>query len=280
MNIFHIILLGVIFIFGVITGGLSNVTSGGAGVLTTYILTKYADLPIQSAVGTVLAASTFIVAIGAIAFYRKKEVDGQLSITVGLAGVVGAFVAARWASSIESSLLEHAFGAFTLAVAFYTMYRIYRQRKKRLGSFFATGPPPGGAGPVGAAEEKGRWRGRDPLAIAVQLAFGTLIGVATGLFGVGGAGLTLVVLLFVFKLRAKMMLGTSLMASFFRYAGGSLGYLSTGLINPMFFLILVIGGGIGSIVGARIVMKRTNDLYVRVIVVAMLLFVSYEFLVK
>ena len=88
------------------------------------------------------------------------------------------------------------------------------------------------------------------------------------------------VLLFAFKLRANLMLGTSLMASFFRYAGGSLGYMTTGLIDPTIFIILAVGGVIGSLVGARLVINRTKDVHVQAFVVMLLLFVSVEFLAK
>ncbi len=276
MSIADILILGTVFILGVVTGALSNVTSGGAGVFTTFVLARYGNFSIQQAVGTVLAASTIIVLVGAITFYRKKEVDGQLSITVGLAGVAGAFVAAMWASSLQSALVEHAFGVFTLFVAAYTIFRLAVLRKRKLGSFFASPQ----SNKAGDQDLFSRWRERNSLAIAVQTAFGVSIGLATGLFGVGGAGLTMVVFLLVFKLRAKLMLGTSLMASLFRYAGGSLGYLSTGLINPVVFLVLVSGGGIGSVLGARFVISRTKDIYIRTIVVAMLLFISFEFLTK
>src|SRR3989442_6755472 len=276
MNTFFIIIMSGVFILGLVTGVVSNVTSGGAGVFTIFVLAEYGGLSIQKAVGTVLAASTVFVLVGAITFYQKREVDSQLSITLGLTGVAGAFFAARLASSLQSTAVEHAFGILTLAVAGYSLFRLGRLRTRTRVSVFE--------GPIsevdGSPTELSRWRGRDPVALIAQVGIGTLIGLATGLFGVGGGGLTMAVLLFAFNLRAKLMLGTSLMASSFRYAGGSLGYLSTGLIDPTMFLILAVGGGIGSLLGARVVITRTKDAYVQVIVVLLLLFVSLEFLRK
>jgi len=265
-----------VFILGVITGALSNLTSGGAGVFTIFVLSRFGNLSIQSAVGTVLAASTVFVFVGALTFYRKKQVDGQLSVTVGLAGVAGAFLAARIASSIQSTTVERLFGAFTLIVAGYTLFRLVRSRTTTRLSIKKDLVSSGTEDSV----EMTRWSGRDPAAIAMQLGVGTLLGFATGLFGVGGGGLTMAILLFVFKLRAKMMLGTSLMASFYRYAGGALGYLTAGLISPLIFVILAIAGSIGSLLGARTLVTRTKDVYVQVIVILLLLFVSVEFLAK
>ncbi len=288
------ILIFVIFLLGVITGGFSNVTSGGAGIFTVYFLTNYVGLVIQESTGTVLAASTLIVLIGAISFYRKKQVDTKLAMTVGLMGVAGAFIAARWAATLKSVTLEHAFGAFTLALAGYTTYRFITAWQRRRSSMASAEPSTVGVTPgaVSAAlptpaelksttgslhtlRDEGWW-------IRATVA-GALLGFATGLFGVGLAGLTVVLFMLLFKLDMEMVLGTSLFASFFRYLGGSIGYLSNGQVEPIYFAVLLTGGGLGSIIGARIVLgggKGSKDMYIKMIVILMLLFISYEFLLK
>src|ERR1700730_1653581 len=121
-ELFSIAIILIIFLLGVITGGLSNVTSGGAGALTIYVLVDYAKTTVQGATGTVLAASTAFVLIGVIAFFRRGQVNMQVGITVGLSGVLGAFLAARWATTIQPVSLEHVFGAFTLVLAGITSY--------------------------------------------------------------------------------------------------------------------------------------------------------------
>ena len=286
-----VVVLG-IFILGVLTGGLSNVTSGGAGVLTIYVLVNYASQGLQSSTGTVLAASAVFVLIGVITFFRRGQVDLQLGLTVGLSGVVGAFLAARWASTIESASLEHVFGAFTLALAFFTSYLFISdwRKKKKLNGNAQAGTKITTAGgvqiPINQLQMQpqiSRFSGTSPLALSVQIIKGILIGIATGLFGVGLASLSVVLFLLLFKLDTKMVLGTSLFASFFRYAGGSLGYLSTGMINPFWFAILVVGGAIGSVIGARMVLGTglaSKDILIKMAQVAILLFISYEFLLK
>jgi uncharacterized membrane protein YfcA len=295
------VLLGVIFLFGLLTGGFSNVTSGGAGILTIYIMTNFGSMVIQKATGTVLAASTLIVLVGTISFYRKKQVHTQLGITVGLSGVAGAFLAARWASSIQSSTLEQVFGAFCLVLAFYTSFRFYSEWKaaKRTtqelssmrpsiaggsngGGAKNPAPPKASAGP-GINSAPSRWAGTNPSALAVQVGKGILVGVATGLFGVALASLSIVLFILLFRLETKMILGTSLFASFFRYLGGAAGYLSAGLVDPIFFTVLAIGGVIGSIVGARIVLgtgRGSKEIYIKIIVVGILLFIAYSFFLK
>ncbi len=270
------LLLGGVFLLGVATGGLSNVTGGGAGVFTIFLLAKYDNMSIQEAIGTVLAASTIFVLAGAITFYRKRQIDGQLSITIGLAGVAGSFFAATLAASLQSTLVERSLGAFTVFVAAYTILQSVRLHRRKMGSLseYLQGDN------VGSQNQLSRWGNKDPSAIAVQLAFGTSIGLVTGLFGVAGAGLTMAALLFVFKLRANMVLGTSLAASFFRYAGGSVGYLSTGLINPPVFLILSAGGVAGTVFGARFVTGQTRRIYLQMTVVALLLLTGLEFLIR
>ncbi|MDA4111041.1 MAG: sulfite exporter TauE/SafE family protein [Thaumarchaeota archaeon] len=290
IDIFYLLIVLIIFVLGVITGGLSNVTSGGAGVLTIYILVNYAKLPLQESTGTVLAASTAFVLIGVVTFFRRGQVNTQVGLVVGLSGVVGAFLAARWASTVSSSSLEHVFGAFTLVLAIFTSYIFISDWKKTKavklnGSVSSvSGTTNKSTIQLGVQSSKvARFSGRDPMSLIVQIANGVLIGIVTGLFGVGLASLGVILFLLLFRLDTKTVLGTSLLASFFRYAGGSLGYLTTGQIDPFFFLILLVGGGIGSVVGARMVLGTgiaSKDILIKMAQVAILVFISYEFLIK
>jgi len=289
----YLLVVLAIFVLGVLTGGLSNVTSGGAGVLTIYFLVNFAGIEYQDATGTVLAASAVFVLVGVFTFFRRGQVDLKLGLTVGLSGVAGSFLAARWAATVQSSSLEHVFGAFTLALAFFTSYLFISdwQKKKKLGNgTTASGskvtPVTNVQMPVNQMQMQpqiSRFYGTSPLALGVQIAKGVLIGIATGLFGVGLASLSVVLFLLLFKLDTKMVLGTSLFASFFRYLGGSLGYLSDKQINGFWFLILMVGGAIGSVIGARMVLGTglaSKDILIKMAQVVILLFISYEFLLK
>lgn len=304
-----------IFLLGVITGGLSNVTSGGAGLFTIYVLTNYASLVIQRSTGTVLAASTIMVLVGAITFHRKRQVNSFLAITVGLSGVAGAFLAAEWASSINPTSLERYFGLFTLGLAIYTGYRFLSERRKvnqtkfeakiadpaSLASDSALSDSKSSSSPQSSSSSSSsslqkssssanltRFAGKDPLALAIQLTNGILIGFATGLFGVGLASLSIVLFILLFRLDVNTALGTSLFASFFRYLGGSAGYLATSQIDLFYFVVLVVGGALGSIAGARFILGgnqqgsglRSKENYVKLIIVGIMLFISYEFLLK
>ena len=290
----YLLIVLAIFTLGVITGGLSNVTSGGAGVLTIYVMTNFAGVLLQESTGTVLAASAGFVLIGVLTFFRRHQVDTRLGITLGLSGVAGAFFAARWASSVESVAMERAFGIFSLALAGYTSYLFLSQWKKdkdrsgiaELSTEASNSRPLGKTAALQMNAQSAvalRFSGTDPVSFAVQVAMGVLIGITTGLFGVGLASLSVVLIMLLFRLDTKMVLGTSLFASFFRYAGGSLGYLSAGQIDAFFFLVLVVGGGIGSVVGARIVLGNgigSKDILIKMAQVAILLFIGYEFLLK
>ena len=282
-DLFNSLVLVALFLLGLIAGGVSNVTSGGAGAFTILVLDKYySGLTIQQSIATVLAASTVMVLVGAFAFYRRKEVDGQLSLTIGLSGVIGAFIAARFASTVQSVLLGRAFGVFTLFLALYASLEFIRVYRKKRSMKLISASANGGAATTSQmpAEVYSRWRGRDVKALAVQVSLGIVIGFATGLFGSGG-GLTIGVLLIVFKLRTRLLLGTSLTSALFRYAGATVGYVTTSSIDPTIFLILAVGGAIGSVVGARVVMsRRTKDSYIQIVIVGLFLFISYEFLFK
>lgn len=293
----------VLFILGIGTGGLSNVTSGGAGVLTIYFLASVIGLTVQESTGSVLAASTIITAIGSVSFYRKKQIDMKLGLTVGLSGVFGAYLGGLWASQVQNVSFEHIFGIFCLCLAAYTSFMFlneWRRKKKESATVYATVPessvstgmPSNNAVTPGSTPnslgnsqpmQRGRLSGTDPLSLAVQIAKGVLIGIATGLFGVALASLSIVLFILLFKLDTKMVLGTSLFAAAFRYAGGTVSYLVTGNFSLNYFLILAIGGTIGSVIGARMLLsggRFSKDVYVKLIVVGILLFIGYSFLTK
>jgi uncharacterized protein len=310
-EIYDLLVIVVLFILGVGTGGLSNVTSGGAGVLTIFFLSNYAGLGahLATATGTVVAASTVICLIGTWSFYKRKQIDWQLGITVGVSGVVGGIIGALLASTVVNSSFEFVFGVFCLALAAYTTYQFgteWKKKRKEHSSFVARVPGPAGgswasmgqpSGTLGnptpsisdvpqnaeIPPKRGRLAGKDPLSLAVQIAKGILIGLATGLFGVALASLSIVLFILLFKLDTKMILGTSLFASVLRYGGASVTFVALGQINLFWFAILAISGAVGSIIGARMVLgggRFSKDIYVKIIVVLILLFIGYSFITK
>lgn len=260
---------------GFVTGGLSNVTSGGAGLVTVFVLSKYAGVSPQASIGTVVAASVVFVSMGAVEFYRKDAVDRQLAITVGISGVLGAYAAAVVALAIQGNILRSALGIFTLFLAAYGAYDLLRRRRKKENKPVEEEFPG-----VDFDEWSGKWRGWKTGAVAVQLVFGFATGVATGLFGVGGGAITLAAFLFLFALPVKTVLGTSLVVSALRYAAASYPYVSAGSVNFIFFVVLAASGAAGSIVGAKILTgRRTNDAYLRLLLLALFLFIGIEFLI-
>jgi uncharacterized protein len=292
----------ILLILGIVTGGLSNVTSGGAGVLTIYFLTTFLALTVQTSTGTVLAASAVITLIGTISFYKKKQIDWKLGTTVGVSGVVGAYIGGLLANSVQNATFEHYFGIFCFALAGYTIFQFvteYRRKKKEKATVYATVPESsvavGGAsrGSIAASPSasslggvpvaRGRLAGTDPLSLSVQIAKGILIGLATGLFGVALASMSIVLFILLFKLDTKMILGTSLFASVMRYAGGAASYITTGSFSLDYFLLLAAGGSVGSIIGARMILgggTMSKDIWVKLVVIAILLFIGYSFLTK
>jgi uncharacterized protein len=292
----------ILLILGIFTGVLSNVTSGGAGILTIYFLTTFLALTVQTSTGTVLAASAVITLIGTISFYKKKQIDWKLGTTVGVSGIVGAYIGGLLANSVQNATFEHYFGIFCLALGGYTIFQFvteYERKKKEKVTVYATIPESSVAfrgasgGSIaasrsassfgGAPVARGRLAGTDPLSLSVQIAKGILIGLATGLFGVALASMSIVLFILLFKLDTKMILGTSLFASVMRYAGGAASYITTGSFSLDYFLLLAAGGSVGSIIGARMILgggTMSKDIWVKLVVIAILLFIGYSFLTK
>jgi uncharacterized membrane protein YfcA len=272
LDFFYILVLAAVFVLAAIAGGLSNFTGGGAGVFTIFVLVNYLGLNIQQSIGTVLAASTFMVLVGVLTFYRSGQLDLRLSLTIGVSGLVGGFLTAILASSIQSSILERVFGFFTLSVVAYMTYQLYQVRRSGRASLL------GSSAVAAEGEPPSRWTGRDPASLTVQAAVGVLNGALGSLFGIGGAWFTMIMLLYVFRLRPRLMLGTALLVSLLRFAGGSVGFLLLGLVDQSVLFVLIVGGVLGAIVGARFAVKQTSDVTIRIVIIALMLYVTYNFL--
>jgi len=116
----------------------------------------------------------------------------------------------------------------------------------------------------------------------VQIAKGLMIGVATGLFGMGLASLSVIAFMVLFGMNTKVALGTGLLASVFRYSGGAVGYVISNRVDPLLFTVLVAGGAIGSILGSRFILRdievKKGDSWIKILQVGLLVFVGCSFL--
>lgn len=210
--------------------GLSlGLLGSGGSILTVPILVYVLGQPEKLAIPGSLAIVGGISLIGALAWARKGEVEWRYVLWFGVPGMVGAWLGA-WSSSAMAGTTQLLLFSVVMLAAGILMLRRRGQVPE------ASGPP----------------RGR--LRIARD---GMLVGVVTGIVGVGGGFMIVPALLVLGGLALQRAIGTSLWIIALNSASGFAKHLalitSAGLVLNWHLIGLFIAvGGVGSVVGGRI----------------------------
>jgi len=141
-----------------ILGGLLGI---GGGVIAIPVLGMLYGLHQQAAQGTVLVMVAPNVVLAFWRYRQRVGVDLRIAATLGLSALVSSYPTARIATGLDPHRLRLAFAAFLGVLAAVVAWRTWR-------------------GLIGPA-------GRQPLAWGWTAVVGLVGGVASGLFGVGGA---------------------------------------------------------------------------------------------
>ena len=185
-------LLGAVAI-GLVLGLLGS----GGSILTVPVLVYLAGQPDKVAIAESLAIVGAIAAVGAVPYARQKLVDWHSVLYFGVPGIVGTYGGAALAKWIPGAVQLALFAVVMILAA----GLMFRGRKE-----------------VPEGEE----RERQPLwLIGIE---GLLVGVLTGLVGVGGGFLIVPALVLLGGLSMRLAVGTSLLiiaaksaAGFFKY---------------------------------------------------------------
>jgi hypothetical protein len=230
-----LVLLGAVSI-GLVLGLLGS----GGSILTVPVLVYLAHEPDKVAIAESLAIVGGIALVGAVPYARRQLVDWHSVLWFGVPGILGTYggaALARWVPGpVQLALFA---GVMLLAAAL--MFRAE------------------GGGPEPPPEP----RRRQPLAIIAGE--GLLVGVLTGLVGVGGGFLIVPALVLLGGLPMRLAVGTSLLiiaaksaAGFWKYTDvlADLGQqVDWGLIG-LFIGVGILGSFAGSTLGRRVPQAR------------------------
>jgi uncharacterized membrane protein YfcA len=222
-------------LIGAAIGLLVTVFGGGGGFFYVPILILLFHVPTQLAAATSLAATIPTVIVGSIEHYRKGNVNLQVGVIFGVAGLVGALGGAYVSNLFSSALLQKLFGAYSLALTI-PMVLTSKNRLKNLG---------------------GEAKASQPLTspkIMLCVFFGLLSGVMAGLFGTSGTA-SIVAGLYILGLPVTVVVGTSVLVVLFNAVSGFVGHLIVGQFNLILVLFLGSGSVIGGFFGPRILAK-------------------------
>ncbi len=236
-------------LLGALIGLSLGLVGGGGSILTVPILVYAIGQPVQAATTTSLAIVGLNALVGMAGHARAHRVDFCTGLLFGVVGIGGALIGSWLNTFVPASVLLVLF-ALIMLVAAAAMLRRRSEPSE-------TGRVQGG---VRSARE---W--------ATIAASGTVVGLMTGFFGVGG-GFVIVpalVLVLVLGLSMRLAVGTSLLIIAINSAVSLAAHLRTGSLDLAVTGLFVLGGLVGALVGVslagRVPQRRLTQVFAALI---------------
>jgi len=235
-----IVLVSVLFITGFLAGLLGGwIGTGGCSIMLP-ILHFYLGFPAPLAVGTTLFAVIFTTLSGGFVHFKNKNVDKRTTMWMGIGGVAGVIIGS-WLFiylSTQSALL-----ALIIGIVF--IWPALRMAYEGLAPYFKkSSAVPGG-------QQENIIKG-SPAKLSI---FGVIVGIATGLVGLGGGYAIVPGLIYLFGAPVYLTMGTSLAVMLPMAAIGGSIKLYQGYVVLIAGLILAAGTALGAQVGAATIKK-------------------------
>lgn len=271
-----VVFIVILFLGATTAGFLGSLTGLGGGVVIVPLLTIGMGVDIRYAIGTSLVAVIATSSGAAAAYLRDGLTNFRIGMFLETATTIGAVAGAALAAILPATYLMILFGSVLL----YSGFASYRNRKKATENLVAQP-----IGPFGTLEQKLHLSGNYPTAKGrmfyrvYHVGWGYLMmmlaGVISGLLGIGSGAFKVIAMDTIMKLPFKVssatsnfMIGVTAMAS----AGI---YLSKGYIDPVLSMPVVLGVLLGSILGAKTLLRsRTESLRVVFAIVIVILAVE------
>ncbi|WP_285486347.1 sulfite exporter TauE/SafE family protein [Amycolatopsis taiwanensis] len=227
-----VLLLYLAVVFGAVIGLTLGLLGAGGSILAVPALVYGVGQPLQTAIPTSLAVVALSSLGGLVPRGRRTSVQWPVALVFGVAGTPAAFGGTALGRLFPQRWLLLAFAALMVVVA----VRMLRGGENRAGACRTQG---GGV----------NWRTCLPKALAA----GTVVGLLTGLFGVGGGFVIVPALSLLLGLGAQQAVATSLVVVLINSVAGLVAHASAA--GELDFTVLLLFAGASllvSIVAARL----------------------------
>jgi len=211
---------------------LGFVGAGGSGVTIALLVAGY-GIPMHEALAVAITSMIFTMISGTVSHLREGEVEVRIGLTIGIAGMIGAFLGAQVANRLPTRDL----GLFTSAVMLLSGVILYvrlyhRDWMERHIHIRKTAP-----------------KGRELLLLGSGT--GIVMGFMSGAFGIGATAYIQLALLILFGVPLLKSIGTCMLVILPISMAGSLGYILNGRLEMDIFVQTFLGQVIGSFIGAK-----------------------------
>jgi uncharacterized membrane protein YfcA len=235
------------FLIGLSLGALG----GGGSILAVPALVYGAGQSARQATTTSLVLVGTVSLIGIIPHWRAGRVRFLPGLIFGLAGVGGSLLGSKWNKAVDPDVLLLAFSGLML-VAAAAMWR----RASRTADAEAGGPPlPAGPGPAPDTLVLTKVAVEPMVVLKVAVA-GTVVGLLTGFFGVGGGFVIVPALVLALGFTMPEAVGTSLLVIAINSAVALSTRLSGGSLDWSVIIPFMVTSLLGMRTGARLAGTR------------------------
>lgn len=255
----------VIILLGGVVGFLSGMFGVGGGFLTTPLLIFY-GIPPAVAVASSATQITGSSLSGAIAYWRRGQVDVRMGGVLVVGGLVGAGlgqIAFRALQDVgQIDVVIEIFYVLLLSMVGGLMLR--DARRALLAQAVGAAPPPGRARhPAWLDTLPGRMRfARSGLLISplAPLLLGAGVGVLTVIMGIGGGFIMVPAMVYLLGMRVSAVVGTSLFQIIFVTAATTLLHATASkTVDIVLALLLLVGGVAGAQAGVRAAQRLSPE---------------------
>lgn len=232
---------------GLLIGISLGALGGGGSILAVPALVYAAGQTPKHATTTSLVLVALTAMIGIAPHWRAHRVRFVAGTIFGLAGVGGSLLGSRWNKAADPDVLLLAFSGLML-VAAYAMWRRVRR-----------GPQPAELLPVGAAAGPSATGVRVDTATVIKVIIaGSIVGLLTGFFGVGGGFVIVPALVLALGFSMPEAVGTSLLVIAINSAVALTTRLQAGSIEWNVVIPFTVASLIGVIIGSRLAHTRDS----------------------
>jgi uncharacterized protein len=230
------------FLIGVSLGALG----GGGSILAVPALVYAAGETPKQATTTSLILVTITALIGLVPHLRAGRVRLRAGAIFGLAGVGGSLLGSRWNSVVEPDFLLLAFSGLMLVAAAAMWRRLHRGQPEVARSVGAAAAPAATTSEVSI----------DLVTVVKVLVAGTVVGLLTGFFGVGGGFVIVPALVLALGFSMPEAVGTSLLVIVINSLVALGPRVGSGTIEWGDIVPFTIASLIGVLVGSRLASTR------------------------
>ncbi|HEX2912391.1 MAG TPA: sulfite exporter TauE/SafE family protein [Chloroflexia bacterium] len=253
-----------LLVIGMATGGLSGLFGVGGGFILVPLLTL-TGIPIKSAIALSLAYIIGTGLMGVFRHFRQQTVDPILALSLSISAIFTAQIGVQITVHLPSNLLKLLFGLLTISMAI--IYSLWKP----------SAPLPAPAEPVRSEEQATRrnfWEIMQRVVskkIAGQeyhyrfnllggVAIGAVVGLISGMFGVGGGFLMVPMMVMLLKIPMKIAVGTSLLSVIAPALSASFGLWMAGRLELGLLPALLLGGLIGVQIGVKLMLHTREHI--------------------